>query len=190
MVAEAAIRGGVTLIQLRDKCSTARDTVACGKQLKKVVARENALLIINDRIDICQAIDADGVHLGQDDVPLTDARSLLPPEKIIGITCRTVAEAQTADAQGADYLAVGPIFASPTKPTLEPLGVGLLSAVTDQVELPLVAIGGITSANVSAAVKSGATIIAVASALLQADDIEHEARCLTKEIANQRAVML
>ena len=185
-VARGALKGGVSMIQLRDKCSHTEDIIAYGRRLKVIAGKERALFIINDRVDICQALDADGVHLGEGDMPASDARSLLGERKIIGMTCRTVRQALSAYKDTADYIAVGPIFNSPTKPELKPCGVDILRKVKRAASIPLVAIGGITEGNITSVVNGGADIVAVGSALLRATDIEGAAASLAKKMMTIR----
>lgn len=168
---EEALSGGVTLVQLREKETSGRDFYQTALALKELTARYNVPLLINDRLDIALAVDADGVHIGQQDLPLPVARQLLGPQKIIGYSVSTVAEAQYGEKHGADYLGAGPFYATTTKAvSIQPLGVEGLRAIKQAVSVPVVGIGGINPENVREVKKSGADGIAVVSAILGSSD--------------------
>ncbi|MFQ6122085.1 MAG: thiamine phosphate synthase, partial [Dehalococcoidales bacterium] len=135
-------------------------------------AEHNVLFIINDHLDLALAVDADGLHLGQDDLPIKLARQLLPIDKILGSSVRTLEQATTAQAEGADYIAVGSIYPSPSKETAEVVGLERLRQIRQAVTLSLVAIGGINQGNVAQVLAAGADAVAVISAVLGAKDIE------------------
>lgn len=185
-IAQAALSGGVDIIQLRDKISCARDIIKYGRRLKGISEKRGSLLIINDRVDICQIIDADGVHLGQGDISLKEARSILGKDSFFGVSCHNIDEAIKADKEGADYIAIGPIFKSPTKPELKPKGVKFLKEVGVRVRSPIVAIGGINERNVARVVKSGADVVAVASAVLREKDVKKAVSSLKEEIIRSK----
>ena len=165
-VAKDALAGGVDILQLRDKTSTDREIIGYGRLLKSVLDSKGVPFIINDRLDISKVLDADGVHLGQDDVPLSRARSFLGKSKIIGVSTHSILEAVRAGGEGADYIAVGPIYNSPTKPKVKPRGLKLLEAVTKRSEVPVVAIGGIERDNIEDVLECGPDMIAVVSSIL------------------------
>jgi len=145
--------------------------VALAKTVKNITIRYNVPLIINDRIDVALAVDADGIHLGQDDMPLTNARKLLPHKMIIGITVSTINEAIEAQKGGADYIGASPVFATPTKTdTAAPLGLEGLQEIKDAVTIPVVAIGGINLHNAEDVLLHGADCLAVVSAIVCADN--------------------
>jgi len=171
-VAREALSGGADIVQIRDKRSSIKEIISYGKSIKKETSKKNALLIVNDRVDACKALNADGVHLGQDDMPIKEARSILGNKKIVGASCRNTKQAINAKKEGADYIALGPIFKSPTKPELHVRGLGLLKRVSKRIESPIVAIGGIDEAHASCVMESGADTIAVASAVLNRRDIK------------------
>jgi thiamine-phosphate pyrophosphorylase len=178
-VAAAALDGGATVIQLRDKTASTRTLIAAGLALRSLTREHNALLIVNDRIDVALAVDADGAHVGQDDMPAALARRLLGPERILGVSAGTLEEAAEATSAGADYLGIGPIFATATKADAGPAtGPLLLAKVTQRFSLPLVAIGGISAENAAEAIQAGAAGIAVISAVVAAEDIAAAARNL------------
>jgi thiamine-phosphate pyrophosphorylase len=182
-VVEAAVRGGVTAVQLREKSCGARDFVQLGRELKKLLAPLQVPLIVNDRVDIALAIGADGVHLGQQDLDSESARRLLGPDAIIGLSIETIAQARAAAPLDVDYLGVGPVFATATKTdAAPPLGLTGLAQVRAISRHAIVAIGGIGVENVRPVIHSGADGVAVVSAICAADDPERTARVLRQSI--------
>ena len=178
-VAEAALMGGATVIQLRDKDASTRTLVEEGLALRELTHAYNALLIVNDRVDVALAVDADGAHVGQDDMPGGLARKLLGPDRILGISVGTMEEAAAAVAAGADYLGVGPIYATRGKADAgQPTGTALIREVAGRYPTPLVAIGGITVANTQEIIQAGAAGVAVITAVVNAEDIAAAARAL------------
>ncbi|TKB06943.1 thiamine phosphate synthase [Desulforhopalus sp. IMCC35007] len=168
-VVAAAIEGGVSCVQLREKNCSTRTFIEEAMALQNLLRPKSIPLIINDRIDVAMAVGADGVHLGQDDMPLGDARRILGEQVIIGISVESVADARRAAAGGADYLGVSPVFATPTKTdTAEPLGLEGLRAIRKTVDLPLVAIGGVNVQNCASVIAAGADGLAVVSAIVSA----------------------
>jgi thiamine-phosphate pyrophosphorylase len=168
-VASEAVAGGVTCVQLREKNCSTRQFVEEGFALQKILIPKNIPLIINDRVDVAMVVSASGVHLGQDDMKIADARRILGPDSIIGISVESISDAREAAAAGADYLGVSPVFATPTKTdTAPPLGLEGLKAIRLEVDLPLVAIGGIKSDNCASVIAAGANGLAVVSALVSA----------------------
>jgi thiamine-phosphate pyrophosphorylase len=188
-IVEAAVCGGVTCVQLREKtCSTRtfiEEALAIRHRLKQLAVS----LIINDRLDVAQAVGADGVHLGQTDMPLDTARRIVGESMLIGISAESLEDAVAAEKDGADYLGVSPIYATPTKTdTAPPLGLEGLQAIRQAVAIPLVAIGGLNRDNSGAVIRSGADGVAVVSAIVAADDPEQAARQLSKTIETARRV--
>jgi len=179
-VVREAIRGGAGIIQLREKELPARAFYELAQALRELTREAGVPLIINDRVDVAAAVGADGVHLGQEDLPMAAARRLLGERAIIGVSTHSVAEAVAAEQAGADYIGVGPVFSTPTKPELEPKGVALLREVLPAVHLPVVAIGGITPENVAAVVAAGVNRVAVVSAVAGAPDVAENAALLCR----------
>jgi thiamine-phosphate pyrophosphorylase len=177
-VAEAAIRGGADVIQLRDKTASSGVLYQVALALRKVTRDAKVPLIINDRLDIALAVDAEGVHVGQDDLPASVARKLLGPGKILGVSTETPEEALQAEKDGADYLGVGPIFeARGTKADAgAPKGPGMIAPIRKVCRLPIVAIGGIKAGNAPSVREAGADAVAVISDIVGAEDIEEAAR--------------
>ncbi|OYT68876.1 MAG: thiamine phosphate synthase [Armatimonadetes bacterium JP3_11] len=169
--ARLALEGGARIIQLRDKRSTTRQLVQRGQELRALTRPYEALLIINDRLDVALAVEADGVHLGQDDLPVALARQLAGEKFIIGASAETVEEARHAEAEGANYLGVGPMFATATKPDAgAPVGPERLRAIKQAVTIPVFGIGGITLQNAAQVLEAGADGICVISAIMGAAD--------------------
>lgn len=164
----AAVAGGVTIVQLREKLATTRGFVEQARAVKSALRGSGIPLIINDRLDVALAVGADGVHLGDDDMPCDEARRLLGPAAIIGVS---LAGPPKGDIEGADYVAASPVFTTGTKPDAGPaLGLTGVSALRQAVDYPLVAIGGIGEHNAPQIIKAGADGIAVVSAIMTAED--------------------
>lgn len=179
-VVQKCIRGGVSMVQLREKDLPTRDFVEEALRIKAILDRTGVPLIINDRIDVAMAVEADGVHVGQDDMPYEMARKLLGPEAIIGLSVETEEQVHAAEKCDADYLGVSPIFETPTKTdTKGSWGLSGLSWVRRNSHHNLVAIGGLNETNIAGAVRAGADGIAVVSALCSAPDPEEIARTLS-----------
>ena len=168
-VVRAAIRGGVSCVQLREKGCSTREFMDEARLLKALLAGTGVPLFINDRLDVALAVGADGVHLGQNDMHIADARRLVGNRMIIGISAESVADAVRAEAEGADYIGASPVFTTPTKTdTAPPLGLDGLRAIRRAVQLPLVAIGGINADNAAQVLRAGADGLAVVSAIVSA----------------------
>lgn len=169
-IIEQACQEGVTLVQLREKELSTNDFYQLALKVKEVTERYHIPLIINDRLDICLAVDADGLHIGDDELPVSVARRLLGTDKILGVSAKTLERGLEAQAEGADYLGVGAIFPTQTKDSqLTPLPV--LKEITQSVELPVVAIGGIKQDNISVLTDSGIAGISVVSEIMKAEDV-------------------
>ena len=174
-----AVKGGVSMVQLREKEASSREFYELAQTLQTELRELGVPLLINDRLDIALAVDADGLHLGQDDLPLPVARSLLGREKIIGLSINKREEAQEGERMGADYLGVSPVFSTPTKNDAPPAtGLEFLASLRQEIKIPLVAIGGINKENLKMIKETGADGAAVISALMGTSDIEGEARKL------------
>jgi thiamine-phosphate pyrophosphorylase len=180
-VVRAAIRGGATVVQLREKAATMREMVELGRALHELTATACIPLIVNDRVDVALAVGAEGVHLGVDDMPVTLARQVLGPHCIIGASPETIEGARKAELDGADYLGVGDLYGTPTKGDAgQPIGLEGLARVARAVSIPVVAIGGIRPENASAAIEAGAAGVAVISAVVGAENPE-AATCRLRE---------
>ncbi len=178
-VVEGALRGGATVLQYREKNKSTRAMVKEAMTLAALCRRYGVTFIINDRIDVALAVDADGVHLGQDDMPLPIARRLLGADRIIGVTVHNPEEIQEAQELGADYLSLAPVFATATKPDHQkPMGLDGLKKLMAWVQCPAVAIGGINAQNVRNVLLTGVDGVCVVSAVLGQDDPEQAAQTL------------
>ena len=186
-VVAAAVAGGATVVQLREKHCTTRDFVELARALKNQLHGSGVPLIINDRLDVALAAGADGLHLGQQDMTIADARRLLPPGMVIGISAESLADAIAAEKEGADYLGISPVFATATKvDAAPPLGLEGVAAIRATVRLPLVGIGGINVENVTSVIAAGADGVAVVSAIVAADNPGDAARKLKEKIATAK----
>lgn len=186
-VIRAAIKGGADCIQLREKDYTGRQLLEAGLLLRRITAEAGVRLIVNDRIDVARAVDADGVHLGQSDLPLQAAREMLAPGKIVGISTHNVQEAVEAERMGADYIGLGPMKPTTTKLDTEPVvGPSGVQEVRRHVRLPIVAIGGIKAEDVAEIIRSGANSVAVVSAVIAADDVEAAAKRIRSIVDQER----
>ena len=181
-VATQVTSGGAKVVQLRDKLQSKKELLAIAHQLKNLCAERNVLFIINDYLDIALATDADGLHLGQNDLPIKVARQLLPIDKILSCSVTTVDQATTAESEGADYIAVGSIYPTKYKETATVVGLERLRQVRQAIALPLVAIGGINKDNAAEVMAAGANSVAVISAVLEADSPEKAARQITDSL--------
>ncbi|WP_340104543.1 thiamine phosphate synthase [Rhodohalobacter sp. 8-1] len=180
---KTAVENGVTTVQLREKDASTREFIQLAVDLKKVLDPLNIPLIINDRVDVALATDASGVHLGQNDMPVSIARNLLGPDKIIGLSVETREDLETVDALNPDYLGVSPIFSTPTKTdTINEWELDGLRLVSEKTDFPLVAIGGINAENAQNVMDHGADGLAVVSAICASEDPGQAAALLRKEI--------
>jgi thiamine-phosphate pyrophosphorylase len=183
-VVDAAVTGGVSVVQLREKAADGREFVELGRALKALLRPLGVPLLINDRADVAVAVGADGLHVGQTDLPAEAARALLGPNATIGLSVTSAEQACGGDVRFADYLGVGPIFPTGTKPDAKtPIGPAGLAAVRAITKLPLIAIGGISADNAAQAIAAGADGVAVVSAIMGAADPETAARRIAQEIA-------
>ena len=180
--ARQVIGGGAKTIQLRDKLTRKKELLTTARQLKELCAEHNVLFIVNDYLDLALAADADGLHLGQDDLPIKVARKLLPIDKILGGSAHTVEEAVAAESDGADYIAVSAIYPTTSKEGERVVGLDRLRETREAVTCPLVAIGGITPDNAADVITAGADSIAVIRAVLEAENIENAARQIVERL--------
>ena len=179
-IAKQVIRGGAGVVQLRCKELNIRDFIAIAYKLKKICTEKNILFIINDSLEVALACKADGLHVGQEDLPVTIARKLIPIDMMLGCSVKTVDEAQNAKKDGADYLGVGSIFPTTTKDNIQVVGIERIKEIKTAVDIPIVAIGGINRSNVIKVMKAGANAAAVINAIMDAEDIEKA----TRELVN------
>ena len=178
---ETACRSGVTIVQLREKNFTTNQYYQLAKQVKEITDAYQVPLIIDDRLDVCLAVDAAGLHIGDDELPVSVARQVLGPDKILGVTAKTVKRALEAEEGGADYLGTGAIFPTTTKENAPITLISTLKTICQRVAIPVVAIGGLTSENIDQLIDTGIAGVAVVRDLMQAEDIEAKTKAfLTK----------
>lgn len=179
----AAVRGGADVVQLRDKSASNGELISLAKALLKITRPAGVPLIVNDRVAVALAAGTDGVHLGQNDGPIEAARAVLGPHAIVGRSTHAPDQALAAEREGADYIGVGPVFSTPTKPTYAPAGLEYVRFAVKSVTVPFVAIGGIDSSNVSSVREAGARTVAVVRAVMAAANPEEAARALKAVMA-------
>ena len=178
---ETACRSGVTIVQLREKNLTTNQYYQLAKKVKEITDAYQVPLIIDDRLDVCLAVDAAGLHIGDDELPVSVARQVLGPDKILGVTAKTVKRALEAEEGGADYLGTGAIFPTTTKENAPITLISTLKTICQRVAIPVVAIGGLTSENIDQLAATGIAGVAVVRDLMQAEDIEAKTQAfLTK----------
>ena len=174
---KSAIKAGVKIIQYREKYAPTKKMVEEALEIKKLCKKNNVLLLINDSIDVALAVDADGVHLGQNDIPYDVARKLLGNKKIIGVTVHNLKEAIDAEKKGADYIGLSPIFDTSTKSDAgKDCGTFMITKVKNKIKIPVVAIGGINESNIDEVLKAGAKNVAIISAIVAKDGVEEAVR--------------
>jgi thiamine-phosphate pyrophosphorylase len=185
---DAVIAGGARMVQLREKTWPSGQILPLAEALRARCRKAGVTFVMNDRVDLALALDADGVHLGQDDLPPRLARPLLRPGMILGVSTHSVEQARRAQADGADYVAVGAMFPTQTKPDFELVGPALVRAVRGEVRVPLVGIGGITPDNVGDVIRAGADGVAVISAVCAAPDPTATTRSFLRAISAHRGM--
>jgi len=189
-IARRAIAGGADVIQLREKVCGCRELCRIGRALRTITMETGTLFLVNDRLDVALACGADGVHLGQDDIRVGTARQIAPPGFIIGVSVGTVDEAIRAEEEGADYLALSPIFSTDSKKDAGPgRGLEVLREIRQNVSVPVIAIGGINLENVREVIAAGANGAAVISVVVGSGDIIAAARELKKKICESRETL-
>lgn len=171
----SSLKGGVDIIQLREKNSSAKRIIELGKRIRQLCSLYDAIFIVNDRIDIAKIVEADGVHLGQDDADIESAREILGDSAIVGISTHAPEQAQKAQAEGADYIGVGPVFTTPTKPGRASVGLEYVKWTSENIEIPFFAIGGIDLTNLNDVISSGAKKVAVVRAIINNESPENSA---------------
>ncbi len=179
---DAALRGGVDVIQLRMKDADDEELLRASSRFARACAANDALFILNDRPDLVAQAGADGVHVGQDDVSAAQAREIVGAQRLVGLSTHTPEQVDDAANLGVDYIGVGPVYATPTKPGRPPVGVGLVRYAAEHFEEPFYAIGGITAGNITAVTAVGADRIAVVRALTESEDPERSARALRQAL--------
>jgi thiamine-phosphate pyrophosphorylase len=185
---DAALRGGVDIVQLRCKAATDSQILAAARRFAEVCARHEVPLILNDRPDLVAAAGADGVHLGQDDLPVAAAREIVGSGATVGLSTHSPAQIDSGTAQAVDYIGVGPVYATPTKPGRAPVGASLVAYAAHHARLPFFAIGGIDTETIGAVVEAGARRVAVVRAITAAQDPERAASQLRAALETEAGV--
>jgi thiamine-phosphate pyrophosphorylase len=180
------LAGGVDAVQLRSRSLTDREMLRVGQQVKALCAKHGALFLINNRIDLAMILDSDGVHIGHEDIPIAQVRSLIGHRKILGMSTHSIPEALEAKRAGADYVSCGPLWATPTKPEYKPVGLGLIGLYNAAVTIPYVAIGGIDVTNFDQVLESGAKTVGIVRALFDATDPQALAQQFKNKLNDRR----
>lgn len=180
---ESACKGGADVVQLREKNYSTRELISLAKRLRSICSRYETIFIVNDRIDVALACQANGVHLGQDDLPLVHARKImngfqLQDRFLVGCSTHSLEQALKAQEEGADYIGCGPIFSTPTKPDYKAVGLELVRQYREKIKIPFVAIGGINQTNLLDVIEAGAKSVAVVRSVFGSDQIEESVRSL------------
>jgi thiamine-phosphate pyrophosphorylase len=184
---QKAILGGIKFLQYREKNLSPSDSYEIANALRRLTKEAGVTFVINDDVSLALSVDADGVHLGQDDLPLREARKVMGNRSLIGISTHSVQEALAAEKDGADYIGLGPIFSTATKKTRLPLGSDVIREVKSKVRIPIFAVGGISLENIEEVLEAGAAGVAVVSAILTSPDIEHTTRAFLNTISAKKA---
>ena len=179
---EAAYRGGADIVQLRSKNLTDASLYRMGIRMRKIASRFRKLFFVNDRPDLALAVGADGIHVGQDDLPVRFVRKIVGKKFFVGLSTHNLAQALQAAGEDADYIAVGPIFGTPTKPTYRPVGLDLIRKLRGRIRIPFVCIGGIDQKNIRDVLKAGASRVAVVRAIFDAPDPFRAAQTLKETL--------
>lgn len=183
-VMEEAIVGGAEIIQLRDKHSSKKEILEKAKMLRTLTKEQDVTFIVNDHIDIALAVDADGIHLGQDDLPINEARKIVGEDKIIGISTHKIEEARLAQEEGADYIGAGPVYATNSKSdVVDPVTTSYIEEVASEITIPFVAIGGIKLHNVDNVLRAGASRICVISEVVGSSDVRATSEAFIHKIS-------
>ncbi|MEI5908699.1 thiamine phosphate synthase [Bacillus spongiae] len=177
-----AMKGGASIIQLREKESTSKEFINKAKRLKAILSETSIPLIINDRLDIALLVEADGIHLGQDDLPAREVKKILPAKMILGVSVHSVQEALQAERDGADYIGVGSVFKTSSKPDATPISFDEVVAIKKSVSIPVVGIGGITEENVDLIKELGIDGVAIVSAIMKKEDTKKATEQLKRKL--------
>ncbi len=183
---DSALRGGVDLVQLRCKDAGDEEILAAASRFARVCRSHDALFILNDRPDLVAQAGADGVHVGQDDVPVPRARELVGRDRLVGLSTHSPAQIEAANRANVDYIGVGPVHETPTKPGRPAVGIELVRHAARHAQIPFFAIGAVATENIEAVTSAGAERVAVVRALTGATDVQRAARRLREELVRER----
>lgn len=179
---ESALKAGVTMVQLREKTASTREFYTLGQQVKQLTDKYHVSLVIDDRIDLCLALDADGVHIGDDELPVAVTRQLVGPDKIVGVSVKSVEQAEQAASDGADYFGIGAIFPTATKADADDVSKTTLTAINASTAIPSVAIGGVKDDNALELADTGIAGVAIISDIMLADDVTAKVQSLDQKL--------
>jgi len=183
-IAEKIILGGADILQLRAKSLSRAEIAEIGQAIKTFTQKAKVLFLLNDYVSLASALDVDGVHLGQEDLPVKEARKILGENKIIGLSTHSLKQASKAEKQEVDYIGIGPIFSTATKPGATPVGTEIIAQVKDKIKIPFVAIGGISLDNLDEVLGSGAKRVAICRGIIESPDITKTTREFRQRLYN------
>ena len=185
--ARLVIDGGADAVQLREKTISDSKFISLAREVRDITTKRGSLLIINDRVHVVRKVNADGIHLGQQDMSALEARNIIGDEKIIGVSTHSITQARQAQKDGADYIAIGPIYPTSTKGHEPSVGIEILHEILEAVSIPIIAIGAITLENLDVVLKAGASRIAVCSAIIGSKDIYSSTRQFKEKLGETKA---
>ena len=185
--ARLVIDGGADAVQLREKTISDSKFISLAREVRDITTKRGSLLIINDRVHVVRKVNADGIHLGQQDMSALEARNIIGDEKIIGVSTHSITQARQAQKDGADYIAIGPIYPTSTKGHEPSVGIEILHEISEAVSIPIIAIGAITLENLDEVLKAGASRIAVCSAIIGSKDIYSSTRQFKEKLGETKA---
>jgi len=184
--ARLVIDGGADAVQLREKTISDSKFISLAREVRDITTKRGSLLIINDRVHVVRKVNADGIHLGQQDMSALEARNIIGDEKIIGVSTHSITQARQAQKDGADYIAIGPIYPTSTKGHEPSVGIEILHEISEAVSIPIIAIGAITLENLDGVLKAGASRIAVCSAIIGSKDIYSSTRQFKEKLGETK----
>ena len=185
--ARLVIDGGADTVQLREKTISDSKFISLAREVRDITTKRGSLLIINDRVHVVRKVNADGIHLGQQDMSALEARNIIGDEKIIGVSTHSITQARQAQKDGADYIAIGPIYPTSTKDHEPSVGIEIIHEISEAVSIPIIAIGAITLENLDEVLKAGASRIAVCSAIIGSKDIYSSTRQFKEKLGETKA---
>ncbi|MBT3354481.1 MAG: thiamine phosphate synthase [Candidatus Scalindua sp.] len=185
--ARLVIDGGADAVQLREKTISDSKFISLAREVRDITTKRGSLLIINDRVHVVRKVNADGIHLGQQDMSALEARNIIGDEKIIGVSTHSITQARQAQKDGADYIAIGPIYPTSTKDHEPSVGIEIIHEISEAVSIPIIAIGAITLENLDEVLKAGASRIAVCSAIIGSKDIYSSTRQFKEKLGETKA---
>lgn len=180
-IAKQIKNSGASIVQLRDKVSKKEDIIKASFFLKKLFRDSGQLFIINDYLDIAKIVDSDGLHIGQEDLSVESARRILGKDKIIGVSCHSLKQAIEAQRRGADYIGIGPVFATSLKPASKPIGIEVVKRVKQKIKIPFFVIGNINLSNIDSVIASGTKRVAICRAVIEANNIKATVKALKQD---------